>query len=42
LAGNVKTEVESPFQINVFNTGVFLHPHYEKRHKGGEDAATVS
>lgn len=41
-ADNINAEVESASQINVFNTGVFLHPHFEKRHKGGEDAATVS
>ena len=37
-----KAEEESPKQINVFNAGVFMNPHFEKRHKGGEDAATLS
>ena len=23
----------------MFNSGVFLNPHYSKRYKGGEDAA---
>ena len=26
---------------NMFQAGVFLNPHMEKRHKGGEDAATI-
>lgn len=41
-AADVKVEEESPKQINVFNAGVFMNPHFEKRDKGGEDAATLS
>ena len=28
--------------MNYFNAGVWLQPHYEKAHKGGEDAASMS
>lgn len=27
---------------NQFRAGVFINPHFQKRHKGGEDAAFVS
>lgn len=26
----------------MFNAGIFMNPHFEKRHKGGEDAAAIS
>jgi protein phosphatase PTC7 len=41
-SAEIKAEEESAKQVNVFNAGVFLNPHFEKRHKGGEDAATLS
>ena len=28
--------------LNVFNSGACINPHYAKRHKGGEDAACVN
>jgi hypothetical protein len=41
-ADDTKAEEESPKQINVFNAGIFMNPHFEKRKKGGEDAATIT
>lgn len=35
-------ETISKSKVNFFNAGVFLQPHYEKVHKGGEDAASIS
>lgn len=29
-------------RVNRLNTGIFLNPHIQKRHKGGEDAAAVT
>jgi protein phosphatase PTC7 len=28
--------------INIFNSGVHINPHYQKRDKGGEDAVCVN
>ena len=39
---DTKAEEESQKQINVFNAGIFMNPHFEKRKKGGEDAATMT
>jgi serine/threonine protein phosphatase PrpC len=41
---STQAEVEtiSKSKVNFFNAGVFMQPHYEKVHKGGEDAASLS
>lgn len=32
-----------PFSsVNSFNAGVYINPHYQKRYKGGEDAASLA
>lgn len=36
------TETVSKLRVNTFKAGVFMNPHPEKRHKGGEDAACVT
>ena len=32
----------SSIRVNRFKTGIFLNPHYQKRDKGGEDAAAIT
>lgn len=41
---STKADIEqvSKLKVNYFNAGVWLQPHYEKKHKGGEDAASMS
>jgi len=39
---NQKTFSTNPLNLNLFNSGVCINPHYAKRHKGGEDAACVN
>lgn len=36
------TQDESSLRVNTLKTGVYLNPHYSKKEKGGEDAATVT
>ena len=28
--------------VNTFNAGIYINPHYAKKHKGGEDAACMT
>ena len=39
---NHKNFSSIPTNINLFNSGLHINPHYQKRHKGGEDAACVN
>jgi serine/threonine protein phosphatase PrpC len=32
----------SQLKFNIFNSGIYLNPHFEKRKKGGEDAASLA